>query len=233
MPRYSPIYSELKLRLCEVQNLTTLANATSKGMITHGNAAMVDALCRGAIVLLSSHLEGYVKGLAARGIETIEQNQVSKARLGDLFRYHLSRDLILEIQQSSRPESVTSRIDAFLQRDILIWNGSDVFVGPLSSNTFVRGVSAPNHGSIKTLFGRFGYSTFEADLSHTLKGDFSVCRGMVDHVVDQRNKIAHGDHIVSGAPRDLLDMLTWLTLYCRATDKIVCDWFKNIGCVLR
>ena len=233
MPRYSPIYSEWKLRLREVQNLTTLANATSKGKITNANVAMVDALCRGAIVLLSSHLEGYVKGLAARGIETIEQNEVTKSRLGESFRYHLSRDLIMQIQRSSRPESVSSRIDAFLERDILIWNDSDVFIGPLSSDTFVRGLSAPNHGSIKTLFGRFGYSAFEGDLNRTLKGDFSACRGMVDHVVDQRNKIAHGDHIISGAPQDLQNMQTWLTLYCRATDKIVCDWFKNIGCVLR
>ena len=233
MARFSPVYSSLKLRLEEVKRLISLAEATENGRVTGANMATVDALCRGGIVLMSSHLEGYVKGLAERGLEMIEKNHVPKEKLEDVFRYHLSRDLIAEIQQSIHPDSISSRITAFLERDMQIWNTDTVFVGPLPRDAFIGGVAAPNHDGIKKLFGRFGYSTFEGDLGKNLKGDLPVCRNMVDQIVDLRNKIAHGDPRVGATPQDIRDMQKWLMRYCQTTDKVVCDWFKGIGCTLR
>ena len=233
MTRFSPVYSSLIVRLEEVKRLTSLAEVSGRGKATSANMATVDALCRGGIVLMSSHLEGYVKGLAERGIEMIAKNNVPKATLESEFRYHLSRDLIEEIQQSIHPDSISSRIEAFLERDMLIWNSDAAFVSPLPHDAFISGIAAPNHDNIKKLFRRFGYSSFEGDLGKNLKGDLPACRNMVNQIVDRRNKIAHGDPIIGATPQDLRDMQKWLLKYCRTTDKVVCDWFKGIGCTLR
>ena len=56
---------------------------------------------------------------------------------------------------------------------------------------------------------------------------------MVDHVVDQRNKIAHGDFLTAGAPSELQDMCRLVRLYCRNTDEVVSNWFRSKGCSIR
>ena len=56
---------------------------------------------------------------------------------------------------------------------------------------------------------------------------------MVDDVVDQRNRIAHGDFDTAGAPSDLQNMINLVKLYCRTADQVVGDWFRDKGCPIR
>ena len=78
-----------------------------------------------------------------------------------------------------------------------------------------------------------GFEAFQHALAAQLKGNYLTCRNMVDNIVDQRNKIAHGDFVAAGTPGDLQDMISFLKLYCRNVDKIVADWFKSKGCPIR
>jgi hypothetical protein len=66
-----------------------------------------------------------------------------------------------------------------------------------------------------------------------LKQNFQACVTMVDHVVDQRNKIAHGDFVTAGVPSDLENMCNFVRMYCRTTDQIVGNWFRKVGCPIR
>lgn len=233
MSRYSAAYSNLVSRLVEIDAIIAMAQNVEGMQAPSNSITRVNALCRGGIVLLSSHLEGYIEDLGTLAIERIGKGQVGKAALSDSFRYYLSRDLIIEITETTNPAVVASKITSFIQRDLNIWDSSTHFVHPLRPETFVGQFATPNHRNIRRFFRRFGYENLNKDLANLLKGDYQISITMVNNIVDQRNKIAHGDHLAAGTPTDLAQMNAWLKRYCRSIDKIVGDWFKNKGCVIR
>lgn len=69
MARYTTAYSSLVRRIGEVDLLVSIAakKELEDAIIHHQE---IDALCRGAIVLLSSHLEAFIKdlGILAEGV---------------------------------------------------------------------------------------------------------------------------------------------------------------------
>ncbi|MCH8137200.1 MAG: hypothetical protein IIB77_14590 [Proteobacteria bacterium] len=233
MSAYSTAYSSLIIRLEEIEAVLSLARATAKAPPVRRNLVLVHALCRGGVVLLCSHIEGYIEDLGILAIDRIASKKLPKHVLSEDFRYFLSRDLIAGIKDSTHPPTVASKVRAFFTRDAHIWDNSSDYSSPLPATAFVGNFSNPRPEQIRRFFSRFGYTQFERDLAHRLTHDFRACRNMVDQVVEQRNKIAHGDSITTGTPQDLADMLRLVKSYCRVTDQVVGDWFRTKGCSIR
>lgn len=233
MAAYSPAYSSLVNRLQEIELILSMARVTANRPPRRNSWVLVAALCRSGVVLLCSHIEGYIENLGTHAIEQIEQKQLSKSSMPVAFRYYLSRDLIDEVKQPSNAETTASKIDVLLARDAHIWDASPNLAPPLSATTFVGNFSTPKHVEISSFFRRFGFLTFHSDLSKRLTTQAQACTNMVDQVVDQRNKIAHGDPVTTGTPYDLEDMLKFVKLYCRTVDQVVGDWFRSVGCPIR
>ncbi len=184
-------------------------------------------------MLLCSHVEGYVEDLGTVAINSLARRNLPKSSMSDAFKYHLSRDLIDDINRTTDPETIAHRVNAFLTRDNHIWDTAPNFTNQLPVEPFVRNFATPRHENIRRFFGRFGYQNFQNDLAAHLRSNYLVCRNMVDHVVDQRNKIAHGDFVTAGAPADLQDMSVLVKLYCRSLDNVVGNWFRSRGCPIR
>ena len=182
---------------------------------------------------MCSHLEGYVESLGMIGVQSIGIRQLPKKNLDPVFGYHLSRNRIKAIKDSNKPEVIARNIVKFVKSEFQIWNDTPTYSTPLPFETFVENFATPNHGEIKKFLRRFGYKTFENDMQELLRGECAICVNMIDHIVDQRNKIAHGDHSTAGTPIDLQEMYRLLKVYCASTDKVVGDWFKMIGCPIR
>ena len=233
MARYSSAYSELIRRIDEIQAIISIARGISRVSSTQPNLSRVNALCRGGIVLLCSHVEGYVEDLGALAINSLAKKNLPKTSMSLAFRYHLSRDLIDDINSTTDPESIASKVVNFLVRDGPIWDATPHFTDQLPVETFVGNFATPRHDNIRRFFGRFGYQDFQTELAAQLQSNYLVCRNMVDHVVDQRNKIAHGNFVTAGTPADLQDMCRLVVLYCRSLDKVVGNWFKTKGCSIR
>ena len=233
MARYSSAYSRLIRRLDEITLILVLANDLSTRGPASSNSAKVNALCRGGIVLLCSHIEGYVEDLGELAIARIEARQLAKKKMTAAFKYYLSRDIIRDIQGMNDPIKIATRVEDLLVRDGHIWGQQRNFTGPLSPDAFCSDFATPRHKRIKRFFNRFGYSKFEEELSHYLHRDYMASKNMVNQVVEQRNGIAHGDFSIVGAPSDLKDMIRFIKLYCRATDIVVGNWFSKIGCPIR
>ena len=206
MARYSSAYSELVRRLREIELILSMAQSFDRMAPTPPNPARVNALCRSGVVLLCSHVEGYVERMGTLAIERVATSKVPKSALGMSFRYHLSRNLIDAIRDSVRPEIIARNMTAFLNQDGDIWDDTTNFADPLPSHIFVRRFATPNHENISNFFDRFGFDKFDRDLARFLQRDYTASKNMIDDVVDQRNKIAHGDFVTAGAPTDLLGM---------------------------
>ena len=233
MARYTSAYSQFIRRMDEIDLIRSVAREIEKKGPTRPNLETTRGLCRGGIVLLCSHIEGYIEDLATLGLNNLADNHVPKSAIESLFKYHLSRDLIAQISDSNDPQRIAERVDGFLLRDGHIWDSSPSFSPPLPVDEFVGRFSTPTHDNIRRFLGRFGYLTFSRDLAVQLKANMPICTNMVDQVVDRRNKIAHGDLLAFGTPNDLEEMSRLIRIYCRHTDQVVGNWFKSVGCIIR
>ena len=233
MARYSAAYSKLMDRLDEIESIRRLAIEISRKGVAPPHSTRVSALCRSGVVLLCSHIEGYIEELGSTAIARISVKNVRKEKMSLGFRYYLSRDLVDRIAMTEEAIKIGSRVVELINRDSHIWDSGDYFTEPLRADIFVRGFATPKHQHIRQFFGRFGFDAFHHEVAKKLRGDFVACIAMVDHVVDQRNKIAHGDFTISGAPLDLENMMKLVKLYCRVTDEVVCEWFREKGFTIR
>jgi hypothetical protein len=193
----------------------------------------VNALCRSGVVLLSSHIEGYIEDFGEVALTNIVQRNLPKSQMSASFRYYLSSDLINIIKQATNPLKVVATIELLLARDGHIWDLAPNFSSAFAVKEFLADFSNPTHKRIRKFFGRFGYDRFENDLAGRLAGNFAACSNMVDQVIEQRNRIAHGDTVTIGTPTDLARMIQLVKVYCRETDSVVGNWFAAKGCPIR
>ncbi len=233
MPRYTAAYSNFIRRLTEVETLLSRAQDASRQRATPNNISFVNALCRSGVVLLSSHIEGYIKDVGEIAIERIALRQLPKSKLAGSFRYHLSHDLISEIKDTKDPSQIAVKVDTLFERDGHIWGTDPKFSGSLPASLFLANFATPTHEHIKKFFNRFEYERYTGDLAGRLTVNYQPCLNMVDQVVNQRNAIAHGDMVMTGTPTDLDQMIVLVKQYCRETDHVVGNWFSAQRCTIR
>lgn len=232
MARYTSAYSSFVHRLDEVKILHFSAREKER-LNPVGLRREINALCRGAIVLLNAHLEAYIKELGEVALSSIYEKAVSRNALALQFYYHISKDILDELKETSDPHKIANKLFSFLLSDALFWDRSGPFPQALPADRFNRGFSNPAFQKIKAYFNRFGYSDYRGDLARLLQAKYNATVNMVDHLVDTRNKIAHGDPAITKTPTDVESMVEMIRLYCNATDRAFASWCKGSFCAIR
>jgi hypothetical protein len=232
MARYTVAYSSFVTRLAEVETLRDLASE-QESIDPIAFSPSINALCRGTIVLLSSHVEGFIKELGELTLERVHLRGVMRAAIVPQFFYHLSKDKLTELRDASQPEAIAARVFDIVARDLDLWSKVGPFPRPLSAEQFNRGFANPAFTKIKAYFKRFGYGTFTNDLAASLVANYQPTVNMVNHVVDLRNKIAHGDIAITETPADLTEMIRLIRTFCRSTDDVFARWCRGSLCTIR
>jgi hypothetical protein len=230
--RYTYAYSSFIARLDEVEILRRVAWVDERrDPVEMRN--QINALCRGAIVLLSAHLEAYIKELGEVALTGIYAKGIARTGLAPQFYYHISKDILDEVHETSEPDRIASKLFRFLQTDLPFWSQAGPFPQPLPSHRFNRDFSNPSFEKVRAYFNRFGYSEYKRDLARLLHAKYQATVNMVNHLVDTRNKIAHGDPTATETPGDVRDMIVMIRAYCAATDAAFASWCKANLCTIR
>ncbi len=196
-------------------------------------AQKINALCRGAFVLLCSHIEGYTKEIGELTLARIFEQSVCRSRITNVLSYYISHDLISEIRDTSDREKIAAKVVKLIERDLSMWEQHGPHPAPIPEDRFNKTFASPSYEKISAYFGRFGYTEYKRDLGRNLKGDLLPVKNLINHIVDIRNKIAHGDPSVSKTPADLSDAIPIVKQFCRATDTCFADWCKTNLCRIR
>ena len=232
MSRYTSAYSSFVNRMGEVELLCRFALKKER-QDPVGLRDEINALCRGAIVLLSGHLEAFIKELGELAIDSLYTKNVLRTHIAPRFFYHISKNIIDEIQDTSDPDRKAEKIFSFIDSDITYWSKSGSFPNQIPIDKFNKGFSNPAYKKVKVYFKRFGYSDYDYDLGCRLQARHQSTINMVDHLVDIRNKIAHGDPLATKTPSDVRDMKTIIQRYCIETDSVFANWWKTQFCPIR
>ena len=231
MPRYTVAYSTLVKRLGEVDELSQLARSFEKLHTRPDDLSKVRALGRASVVLLCSHIEGYIEDIGSLAIDRIQDRNVKKDSLPLEFRYYLSLDNIRRIQTSQHPDTTAEAVLDFMRQAGAIWDTSREF-SQIDAAGFNSSFSSPTHRKIRQFFRRFGFKEYDGRMRRKLQTKVT-CINTVNNVVHQRNAIAHGDQRVRTSSADLRQMREDVKLYCRTTDEVVGDWFREEICPIR
>jgi hypothetical protein len=197
------------------------------------NAAAINSLCRGAIVLLSARVEAYIKELGELALLQMHGSGMSRSKVAEQFFYYLSQDFIKEIKDTKEPASLAKKIFALMNRDGQQWNTTGPFASPLLPQIFNKGFSNPKVDKITAYFNRFGYSSYTSDMQRKMKANYQPSQNMIVQLVDMRNKIAHGDPNATITPNGVRDMANLVTAYCRATDLVFAAWCRKSMCRIK
>ncbi len=232
MSRYTRSYSDFLDRLVEVELLRRLAarKERSEPVSTRNE---INALCRASIVLLSSHVEAYVKEVGETALEALFNKEIDRNGLQLNTFYHISKDFIDEIKNTSEQSSLAEKIFGFIDSDLTYWSKSGPFSVPVPSERFNKGFSNPKFAKVKAYFNRFGYSEYRSDFYKRLRADAKPIENMLDHLVDIRNSIAHGDPSATKTPSDLKEIILIVSRFCRVTDDLFSNWCKTNFCPIR
>jgi len=232
MARFTLAYSHLLAGLDEVEALRKIAGTKEKtDPIRLRND--INATCRGAIVLLCSHVEAFIKTLGELGLDSLQAKAVSRTQVPSQLFYHISKDILDEIKDTSDPLKISEKVFQYLNEDSLFWSKVGVFPQPIPADRFNKGFSNPAYPKIRAYFNRFGYGDYDRDLARKLRAKHQVTINTVNHLVDTRNKIAHGNASTSKTPAELKEMMHDVKLFCGSTDTIFASWWKKNFCAIR
>lgn len=232
MGRYTLAYRDFRVELKEIDLLRKFAasrEAQDPVKLRHE----INALCRGAVVLLCSHLESYVKQLGELALDSMHVKAVPRGAIASQLYYHISKDRLDEIRDTADPERIATKVFDFLADDLRYWSKTGPFPTAIPVDRFNKGFSNPAFPKIKAYFNRFGYAHYANDLAGALTVRFNSTVNMVNHLVDTRNKIAHGDSGATKTPLEIEQMMAIIQDYCRTTDDLFARWWKAGFCSIR
>ena len=232
MARYTKAYSAFTERLGEIETLCSLASLREK-RDPIGLRKEINALSRSSIVLLSGRLEAYIKELGEIALDSLHAKSVPRTKIPSRLYYHISKDKLNEIRDTSDPEKIAEKVFLFIDEDLLYWSRDTAFPQEIPTYKFNRGFATPTFEKIRGYLKRFGYQEYRSDLKRLLRNKYVSTVNLVDHLVDTRNKIAHGDPQVSKTPSEITSMITTTKIFCRSTDNLFAKWWKNQFCSIR
>lgn len=232
MTRYTTAYSSFVSRLSEIEILRRSA-AQKERENPFSLRREINALCRGSLVLLCGHLEAYIKELGEIALNSLHSRAVPRTSLSTRIYYHISKDILDELKDTNDPEKLAGKMFDLLQRDLPFWSQSGPFPQPIDSDRFNKGFSNPAYRKIKSYFGRFGYTDYQHDLARHLNAQYIPITNMVDHLVNTRNRIAHGDPSATETPNDIEVIKKLIKEYCLATDMVFASWCGLAFCKIR
>ena len=121
----------------------------------------------------------------------------------------------------------------FLKRDGVHWVRDGPFEEPIPFERFSMGFSTPTYEKIGRYLRRFGYDSFDHDLRAGLKSKYDPYKNKIDHIVDTRHKIAHGDPDANKSPREVEEAVQTFREFCSTLDAGFATWCRGNLCAIR
>lgn len=232
MTRYTPRYGMFVDSLDEILTIQrTAAALEADGPYRHAKA--INAAVRGGVVLLCSHVEAYVKGMGELILEQFTTQQIDRCALPLRTFYFISQDKLREIRDTNDPDKISAKLFELIERDGSHWQRAGPFSGTIEWDIFETGFASPKVKNVAKFFGRFGLGDYKQRLAQKNGPAHPAIVNALDHLVDVRNSIAHGDITQSKTPLELGELTGFAKLFCRASDNVVADWCRDSLCSIR
>jgi hypothetical protein len=221
----SRAYAELQSRLDEIRLLLNLCEEEIPGTL---GAARIrqqnEALCRGAVVLLCSHMEGYFEDLSRDILDFHERNQTPlknlpiSLRVGETLRMSAKEfaDKICSKEPKRRWELLcTVPCSRFISDDVRCETGM------FDPDLHVKGFATPGSKETESLLEYFGFNDLWDEVLR--RHGNSGLKISLDAIVSRRLPIAHGDSSAKATKEDVCGYVENMDRLAQVVEKFVAE----------
>ena len=196
----------------EVRDLQT-ANPTPPGGLPD-RPRVVRAINRASVVLLSSHLERYLRGVNEEAVAVINAANVDGRSLPESLRLQHSRIAIEELA-NAQWDNRAGMLSRLVETDGWLWGRSAK--ADLDHERVLRWMKSPSPKRAQVLFQLWNISDVFSVVTrrpHTKQRMFLKLK----ELVEKRNDIAHGDSGAEATYQDIAAFLAVVRTFCTRAD---------------
>lgn len=199
----------------EVRDLQR-ANPTPPGGLPE-RPRVVRAINRASVVLLSSHLERYLRGLNEEAVGVVNAAPIGGSTLPEILRLQYSKipiDELAEAQWVNR----AAMLSQLVATDGWLWGSSPK--ANLDHDRLVRWMKSPSPERAARLFRLWGVSDIFSAITRQPHTNQRM-KLKLKELVDKRNDIAHGDAGAEATYQDVASYIAVVRTFCTRVDSIL------------
>jgi RiboL-PSP-HEPN len=188
------------------------------------NPEITRVVGRASVVLLSSHLERYIRAVNQEAAAVVNSVGPNGTRLPTMLRLLHSRTSVDSMLVTGW-EHRESRLREFMLSDGWLWN--DALSGPLTHDWLLTWMKAPTPKNLVRYYRYWGIDDiFNAITRASHTRDELWLR--LDELVGKRNNIAHGDASTEATAADIDSYRLAARRFCERSDKQLARALKRI-----
>jgi hypothetical protein len=219
----SPASRRLDLRLDEVTTLVALCPVDHSIGSRELNRSRERALCRSALVLLCSHMEGFFEDLIDDVIAFHEKNSTKVRNLPIALRVKQAKALVVTLSGSSSDVRKWEAIQTF-RADHFYDESQACVSNMLDASLHTVGFASPGSSELESLFSSVGFTELWAEIAAWRSG--YLLKGTLDALVVRRHDVAHGKLNASITPSDITQYLLDMRALADSVDISVGEWLE-------
>ena len=187
----------------EVRDLQA-ANPTPRGGLPD-RPQVVRAINRASVVLLSSHLERYLRGVNEEAVATVNAATIDRSVLPETLRLQHSRIPVDEVA-AAKWENRAEMLSQLMETDGWLWGPSPK--AELDHERLLRWMKSPSPKRALRMFRLWGIQNVFSRVTRQPHTRNHMWLKLAE-LVDKRNDIAHGD---AGAEATYTDIATYFAV---------------------
>ena len=201
------------------------ANPTPREKSGLKKPAIVRAIGRSEIVLLSSHFERYIYALTEEAIDFLCESRAKAESLPNRLKLEHSKhgiDAIAAVAWEKRGDHLI----AYSANESWLWN-PQATIGPIDSSRLLAWMKTPKPQALVRVFKIWGIEDIFSSITRT-----AVHRGRlrlrIEELVTKRNNIAHGDFTVEATYHDIMHYMGAVKMFCTRADAALARQLMSI-----
>ena len=203
--------------LAEVRDLQQANPSPSKGFPS--DVSVSRAIGRASVVILSSHLEGYIYSLNVEAASAVNAVPPTADRLPDPLRLLHSRDPLDVIFETSWEGAQRAQnLSRFMTTDGWLWSSN--VSGQLDPDRLVTWMKSPAPKALARYFGYWGIPDIFGQITRAKHTRDQLWVGLKD-LVEKRNAIAHGDLATAATTAEVRSYIRVVERFAKRADGVL------------
>lgn len=224
----SPALRLLDQRLEEVMALIGMCPPPDSDLGSRDeNRRKERALCRAALVLLCSHMEGFFEDLIEDVLSFHATNRTTILMLPAALRVRQSEGHVRILAERSNDGEKRWRVIQQFRSEPLFDDTGQCMTGLLDATLHTHGFASPGSTELDGLFRSVGFAFLWTEIQSRPRGTRGdLLKGALDAVVLRRHDVAHGDAGAVITPGDLGSYVDSMRELAERTDVVVGEWLE-------